>query len=297
MRTGRPQRVDDARGEVALSFELPGAQGDLGGEVLRQLVCRRSREPPSGDDDQHVVSHAFTMPFGIIASRQPKASRRGRGQAQQRPPGADSSCGPPHPRSHGHRVTARVLRHRDRQLEEAEPSAERARCDTGAARAALQTPNHTGQPLFGRPARSEDLSDFREDLETRMLRGQRRRDHKVANLGMALLARQRRLSTERQQPPHHRLPPLKKAVGPTQSREMRGCRSDAERRRTDTPPNASRDIGERRRRSAQLECEVEATPVPCSSAPNCATASSVSKRTTSQRARRRASRPSCCSRS
>jgi len=29
------QRVDDARGEVVLGFELPRAQGDLGCEVLR----------------------------------------------------------------------------------------------------------------------------------------------------------------------------------------------------------------------------------------------------------------------
>ena len=85
------------------------------------------------------------------------------------------------PRSHGHRVTAEgcfVIGTDNREeagaVDGTEPDVTPAQRE-----AALQYTNHIGQPLFGRPARSKHLSDFRQDLETRMLRGQRRRDHSL----------------------------------------------------------------------------------------------------------------------
>ena len=51
--------VDDARGEVALGLELPGAEGDFGGEVLRQLGGGEDGSQHLRDDDQYVVRHAL----------------------------------------------------------------------------------------------------------------------------------------------------------------------------------------------------------------------------------------------
>src|SRR5213596_1672813 len=49
--------VDDAGGEVALGFQLPRAEGDLRGEVLRELVRRENGRQHLRHNDQHVVRH------------------------------------------------------------------------------------------------------------------------------------------------------------------------------------------------------------------------------------------------
>ncbi len=64
--------------------------------------------------------------------------------------------------------------------------------------------------------------ELSQDLETGMVGGQRRRDHKVANLGMPLPARQRRLTTEREQTPQNRPSTAEKGGGANHNTEMRG---------------------------------------------------------------------------
>ncbi len=80
------QRVDDARGEVALGFELPGAQGDLRSEVQRELTGGEYGRRHLGGDDQHVVGHAFAMTQRNNRLEAAEGCRfMDEGQAQQRP--------------------------------------------------------------------------------------------------------------------------------------------------------------------------------------------------------------------
>ncbi len=64
--------------------------------------------------------------------------------------------------------------------------------------------------------------ELSQDLETGMVRGQRRRDHKVANLGMPLPTRQRRLTTERELTPQNRPSAAQEDGGTDHNTEMRG---------------------------------------------------------------------------
>src|SRR5205809_908654 len=78
------------------------------------------------------------------------------------------------------------------------------------------------QATYTCPAGRLDCSDIGEELETWIDRGQRRRDRKVANQGMALPSRQRRLTTEREQTPQNRLSAREEGGGADDNTEMRG---------------------------------------------------------------------------
>ena len=151
-------------------------------------------------------------------------------------------------RAAGHRLAVRPFGHPTRDAGR-EPRKQRFVLGTGdgdkpgavrraqpkAAAAQRETPaqhaDDPRQPLVGRRAGGQHFSDFGEDLETRMVRGQRRRDHKVANLGMPLPARQRRLTTEREQTTQNRLPAAEEGGGADHNAEVRGAAAaHAERR-------------------------------------------------------------------
>src|SRR5262245_44149264 len=94
-----------------------------------------------------------------------------------------------------------------------------------------------------------------------MVRGQHRCDHTVANLGMALLARQRRLSAECDKTPRGRLCSAEERRRTEHDGEMRGITTahteGGEHGHTHPPgPQRHRRLGSDV--PAQLECQVEA---------------------------------------
>ncbi len=196
------QRIDDAGHEVVLRFELAGPQGDFRRQVLRQLGRGEDRSQHLRHHDQHVVRHALVA---TLRDDHLEATERlvfmDERQAQQRAAGDRflvRSLGDP--AGDGGRESGElcfVFRAGDGEITGAVRGTE-PQVAAAQRQAAPQHAHHSGQPLFCGPTGSQHFSDFGEDLEAGMVRGQRRCDHRVANLGTTLPPRQRRLSTQRQ---------------------------------------------------------------------------------------------------